>query len=127
MNFDLKTEAEESIKFFTTHLEKLRKFKEITKIAETTFTKISTEIELSDLNSLGELIDLSSLITISHLDLIIANQAIYYSKSDWEKIYFIKNIYLTIFEIIQKLQNFSTEMLTPFLNNKEIVESKSSR
>lgn len=109
MKQDLNTEANESIRFFTEHLERLRQYKQISQILKEDLKEVSTEIDLDYFHTLEELVDLSSLITISHLDLIASNKALFNSKSDWEKIFFIKNIYLTIYESLvtyEKYQNF---------------------
>lgn len=106
MDFDFKNEAEETVIFFTNHLDKLRKFKNVSKITQDFISKLAIEVELEDLTSIDELIDLSALITISQLDLITANKALFFSTSDWEKIYFIKNIYLTIYESLKTYKKY---------------------
>ncbi len=96
----LNEESNKSIDFFSNHLEQLRKQRiSISSLIE----KLSLEskkVNLTNFENLNVFLKLSSLVTISHLDLIVAIKQMNIVESAWEKIFFIKNIYLTIHETL---------------------------
>lgn len=76
----------------------------------------SINIEKKELNDFYTLNDISSLITVCHLDLVTNSKNLYLAKSDWEKIFFIKNIFLVIYETINSYHKYGK-----FLNEKALT------
>lgn len=100
MSHNLVTESDQSIAFFSDFLSHLRFMKSL-------YNDISNQFENDEekkvITNFYKLNDISSLITICHLDLITNSKHLYLAKSDWEKIFFIKNIFLVIYETINSL------------------------
>jgi len=57
------------------------------------------------------------LITIAHLDLITSNKSLDNSKSDWERIFFIKSIYLVIYETLVTYEKYR-QFINEYTNTK---------
>ncbi|HCN51345.1 MAG TPA: hypothetical protein DIT10_20035, partial [Chryseobacterium sp.] len=81
----------------------------------------TTSAEKKELNDFYTLNDISSLITICHLDLVTNSKNLYLAKSDWEKIFFIKNIFLVIYETINSYHKHGK-----FLNEKSLINTLTS-
>lgn len=101
MNENLIKTIDLSINFFTHHLEFLRKMNEMNKSYKIDFKPISDRIDIDEFDCLKNLNDVYSLITISHLDSLVAIKYLYNASNNWDKIFFIKNSYLTIFETLK--------------------------
>lgn len=115
MPINLVQESDESIKFFSNFLSHLRFMRGFNSDISIYF---STEEEKKNLEDFYKLNDISSLITICHLDLITNVKNLYLAKSDWEKIFFIKNLFLVIYETINSFHKhgkflFSKSQATP--------------
>lgn len=90
-------ESDKSISYFSNFLAHLRFMKRLFSDISSIYT---TRTETKELNDFYTLNDISSLITICHLDLVTNSKNLYLAKSDWEKIFFIKNTFLVIYETI---------------------------
>lgn len=90
-------ESDKSISYFSNFLTHLRFMKRLFSDISNIYTTSTEKKELKDFYTLN---DISSLITICHLDLVTNSKNLYLAKSDWEKIFFIKNIFLVIYETI---------------------------
>jgi len=117
MNESFIKEINESITVFTDHLEFLRKMNEINKSVKRDFNSISDKIDLDEFDFLKSINDVNSLITISHLDLLVTIKSLYCSSNNWEKIFFIKHCYLTIFESFMTYDKYR-EFLYKTIRNK---------
>lgn len=111
-------ESDESINYFSNFLTHLRFMKKL--YCDISDIYITTE-EKKELNDFYTLNDISSLITICHLDLVTNSKNLYLAKSDWEKIFFIKNIFLVIYETINSYHKHGK-----FLNGKSLINSLTS-
>ncbi len=101
--------CDESILYFSDFLSHLRYMKNFNIEISSFFI---TDYDLQNLRDFNSLNDMSSLITICNLDLITCSKNLYIAKTDWEKIFFIKNIFLTIRETLKtydSLSNFLKE------------------
>ncbi|MDY3548960.1 hypothetical protein PG291_10130 [Riemerella anatipestifer] len=109
MSHNLIQESNESIEYFSNYLSHMRLMKKI-------YSEISQEYSKDDEENIKDfftLNDISSLITICHLDLITNSKNLYLAESDWEKIFFIKNTFLVIYETINSFHKHGK-----FLNSK---------
>lgn len=103
MNENLINSINESIVFFTNHLDSLKKKNDINEILKADF---NDKISLNKFDFFKKINNVSSLITISHLDLLVAIKSLSNSLNNWEKIYSIKNSYLTIFETFKTYEEY---------------------
>ncbi|CAH0213515.1 hypothetical protein [Chryseobacterium sp. Bi04] len=112
-------ESDESINYFSNFLTHLRFMKSLYSEISVFFT---TNTEKQNLHDFYILNDISSLITICHLDLVTNSKNLYLAKSNWEKIFFVKNTFLVIYETINSFHKHGK-----FLNEKsKLNESISS-
>jgi len=119
MKISLIEESDNSIKYFTDFLYHLRFMKSLYNDISEYF---SSEEEIQNLSDFYKLNDISSLITICHLDLITNSKNLYLVKSDWEKIFFIKNTYLVIYETINSYHKHGKFLYLKSQKNKELSE-----
>lgn len=102
----LTKEADKSIEVFSEHLSLLRRrilqVEKIIQKSKSDFPNFKAE----NFDNLAKFLKLSSLITISHLDLIVANKYLHSSLLDWEKIFFHKSIYLTVYETLMTYKEY---------------------
>lgn len=91
--------CDENFIFFTEKLKKLR----ITLNLYDEFVKLIGQ-ESNELINLKRTINYSSYIAISFLELSVTLKNLVLAKTDWEKIFFIKNSYLTIHETLKLLR-----------------------
>lgn len=70
------------------------------------------------LDDLKNLLKISSLFAISELDLIVAMKQIESAKYRWEEIFFVKNIYLTIYEVLITYSKYG-KFLNEYIKQKE--------
>ncbi len=64
------------------------------------------EDDLKGFNFIKKINDIASLIAISNLDLTVTSKFLYNASNNWEKIYCIKNAYLTIFETFKTYNKY---------------------
>lgn len=103
MNENFINSINESIVIFTNHLDSLKKKNDINEILK---ADCNDRISLSKFDFFKKINNVSSLITISHLDLLVAIKSLRSSLNNWEKIYSIKNSYLTIFETFKTYEEY---------------------
>lgn len=118
MSKNIIQESDYSIAFFSSLLSDLRYMKSFHYAISEEF---STDKEKHELNDFYKLNDITSLITICHLDLITNSKNLYLAKSDWEKIFFIKNTFLVIYETINSFHKHGK-----FLKSKSKINEKIS-
>ena len=93
-------EANTGIPLYTAHLEALRKILDsLTKAVEFCI-QIDPETDLEDFNEIERINKFNALLTISLLDLMVVCKNMSLAETDWERIYFIKQGYLVIYETI---------------------------
>lgn len=111
-------ESDKSISYFSNFLTHLRFMKRLFSDISSIYITNTEKKELDDFYTLN---DISSLITICHLDLVTNSKNLYLAKSDWEKIFFIKNIFLVIYETINSYHKHGK-----FLTEKSSANSLTS-
>lgn len=92
---DLISECEKSLEFYYDYLIRLKSDKDKINI-------LKDIISNDYYNDLFKLNKFSTLLIIFNLDLAVNIKGLYLAKHNWEKIFYIKNICLTIVEIIKK-------------------------
>lgn len=102
----LSSEADKSIIFFSAYLDKLRRISNTFQGILNLIEPESEKKNIIDFDLLIEFNRLNSLIVISHLDLIVAVKGLNNAKHKWEGIYFIKSVYLTIYETLNTYKNY---------------------
>jgi len=119
MPHNLISESDKSIEYFSNFLTHLRFLKKIYNEISPLYKSNEEHKNLVDFNKLN---DISSLITICHLDLVTNSKNLYVTKSNWEKIFFIKNIFLVIYETINSYHK-NSKFLKDKSENSELVLS----
>src|SRR5215213_11465084 len=103
-------EANKCIPFYTAHLETLRKIIDAQTKATEFFIQIDPQTGLEDFNEIERMNKFNTLLTISLLDLIVVCKNMCLAETDWERIHFIKQGYLVIYETINTYRNHSSEL-----------------
>lgn len=110
-------EANTSIPFYTSHLEKLRGFIDYQKKITEHLLKINPQDDLEEFKEIEQMNKFNALLTISLLDLLVVCKNLCLVKEDWERIYFIKQAYLIIYETIRSFKRYNS-FLHETINNK---------
>ncbi|MBS1573040.1 MAG: hypothetical protein JST62_11645 [Bacteroidetes bacterium] len=97
-------ECNKNIVFYTNHLESLRKNIALQEEAKKLLNAIGPKQDYADFTEMEQFNNYNGYITISTLDLSVNLLNLIKAKTDWEKIFFIKNSYLIIHETIIKLK-----------------------
>jgi hypothetical protein len=85
---------------YSKYLAVLRLIIDTSQKAATDFNKIIPQNDDSSFKEIINLHSFSSLVTISLLDLLVISKHLQHSKNDWEKVYFLKQSLLIIYETI---------------------------
>lgn len=85
---------------YTSHLAFLRFMIETSQKADKEFDKLIPQNNDCAFEEIIHLHSFGSLLTISLLDLLVISKHLQHSRQDWEKIYFLKQAYLIIYETI---------------------------
>jgi hypothetical protein len=120
MNKSFNASADKSIGVFTNVLDMIQKSNNITKDIKIGLNTTDDEFNFNGLDTVKKINDVASLIAISTLDLIVASKILYNASNNWEKIYSIKNAYLTIFETF-KAYNKHRKFLNETSSNSSVV------
>lgn len=96
-------ECNNSISFYTNHLEKLRLHIALIEDAKKLLNKINPKQDFSDFEEMEQFNNYNGYTTIATLELCVNLKNLIIAKTDCEKIFFIKNAYLIIHETINKL------------------------
>jgi len=102
--------ANESIPFYTTHLETLRKLIDVQSKTTEYFVQVDPNIDLEEFNEIEQMNKFNALLTISLLDLMVVCKNMCLAKTDWERIHFIKHGYLVVYETINTYHKHSSEL-----------------
>lgn len=103
-------EANKCIPLYTTHLETLRKIIDAQTKATEFFIQIDPKTDLEDFNEIELMNKFNALLTISLLDLMVVCKNMCLVETDWERIHFIKQGYLIIYETINTYHKYSSEL-----------------
>lgn len=120
MNKSFNASTDKSIGVFTNVLDMIQKSNNITKDIKIGLNTTDDEFNFNGLDTVKKINDVASLIAISTLDLIVASKILYNASNNWEKIYSIKNAYLTIFETF-KAYNKHRKFLNETSSNSSVV------
>lgn len=120
-------ELDNSIVYYTNHLERLRQLAATQSQMTAVLLKISSNVDLSDLQKLNKMNDLNALLTISLLDLITLVKSLSQRTKTWEQLYFIRQSYLTVYETLKSYDSYNSTLnnlvSTKYLNDKVIFHS----
>ncbi len=97
-------QCEKNIAFYTRHLDGLRKNIAFQEKAKKLLMGHDPKVDISEFSEMEKLNDYNGYLAISTLDLSVNLKNLILAKTDWEKIFFIKNSYLIIHETLQKLK-----------------------
>jgi len=92
--------TDDSIRIYTPHLEYLRKIIGWFTNAKKTLQDISPYLDYSDFDEVITMNSFNSLLTVSLLDLFVICKKLLTAENNWEKVFFLKQGYLTIYETI---------------------------
>ncbi|WP_031428891.1 hypothetical protein [Flavimarina sp. Hel_I_48] len=101
---ELVIECDESIIFYTRHLERMRKQISLIEKSKRVIKNCNSNADLAEFIEIENLNNYNGYLTISTLDLAVNLKNLISAKTDWEKIFFIKNSYLLIHETLNKLK-----------------------
>lgn len=124
MNTSFNESANKSITIFTNQLDTCQKTNSLIEYIKTHLKVIEDDLDFGVLDLVKKLNDISSLVNIANLDLTVISKMLYDASNNWEKIFLIKNAYLTIFETFKtydKHRKFLNDVSTityPFLKEE---------
>lgn len=95
-------ECDMNIAFYSTHLSTLRTIASLCEASKRMFKSIDQGAAVSDYEEIIEVNNYAGFVAISILDLSVILKGLVSAKSDWERGYFIKHSYLTIYEALKK-------------------------
>lgn len=108
--------ADSTIAVFTEVLDAVQKVNKIIYHVKTHFHTNNIDINFEVFDLVRRINDISSLFAIANLDLSVSSKMLYNASNNWEKIYVIKNIYLTIFETFRTYDKYR-KFLSTFSEN----------
>jgi len=119
---ELIKECDESITFYTEHLNKLRSFIDVQEKSVTLLKDINPQVKLEEIEEISQFNNLNALLSITIIDLSVVTKNLFLAKTDWERIFFIKHSYLIIFESLKKLR---PNKGTPYVEQRLFSKYKS--
>lgn len=122
--------ADESIRIYTKHLEYLRHIIGLSTEAKKAFDDFRPLLDSADFDEMITMHSFNSLLTVSLLDLFVICKNLVAAENDWEKGFFLKQGYLTIYETIDTYnshnQNISKLIDTKYSSLKDKYLNASS-
>lgn len=106
MNKSFNNSADSTVAVFTGLLDTAQKVNKIIDYVKTHFDRNDIDICLNGFDLVRKINDVSSLFAIANLDLAVSSKMLYNASNNWEKIYVIKNVYLTVFEIFKTFSKY---------------------
>lgn len=103
-------EADKCIPLYTAHLEILRKIMHTQTEAIEFLVQIDAKTDIEDFDEIERMNKFNALLTISLLDLMVVCKNMCLVETDWERIHFIKQGYLVIYETINTYHKYSSEL-----------------
>lgn len=98
--------ADSTVTFFTEVLDTATKVNKIIDCVKIHFDTNNIEMCLDGFDLVKKINDVVSLFAIATLDLAVSSKMLYNASNNWEKIYVIKNVYLTIFESFKTFNKY---------------------
>ena len=111
--------ADESIRIYSEHLEFLRHIIGLSTEAKKAFADFNPLLDSADFDEMITMHSFNSLLTVSLLDLFVICKYLVAAENDWEKVFFLKQGYLTIYETIDTYNSYN-------LNISKIIDIKYS-
>lgn len=121
MNKSFNDSADSSVAVFMDLLDTAQKTNKIIQHVKKHFDTNNIDLCLDGFKLIRKINDISSLFAIANLDLSVSSKMLYNASNNWEKIYVIKNTYLTVFETFKtfnkygKFLNGLSENAIPYL------------
>ena len=106
MNKSFNDSADSTVAVFTGLLDTAQKVNKIIDYVKTHFNSNDIDICLNGFDLMRKINDVSSLFAIASLDLTVSSKMLYNASNNWEKIYVIKNVYLTVFETFKTFSKY---------------------
>ncbi|MDH6211540.1 hypothetical protein M2254_003124 [Chryseobacterium sp. BIGb0186] len=106
MNKSFNDSADSTVAVFTGLLDTAQKVNKIIDYVKTHFDRNDIDICLNGFDLVRKINDVSSLFAIANLDLAVSSKMLYNASNNWEKIYVIKNVYLTVFEAFKTFSKY---------------------
>ncbi|HRG39208.1 MAG TPA: hypothetical protein PK289_11815 [Bacteroidia bacterium] len=103
--------TDDCVRIYTPHLEYLRKTIGWFTNAKKTLHDISPYLDYSDFDEAINMHSFNSLLTISLLDLFVICKKLLTAENDWEKAFFLKHGYLTIYETIDTFNEHNQNII----------------
>lgn len=103
--------AAELLPVYTEQLDTLWQYSQLQDKATVDLEKITPGFDRKEFIELEELNEIAALTTISLSDILIIATGLTGAKTTWEKIYFIKQGYLTLFETVKSYRNTNQKKL----------------
>lgn len=98
--------ADSTVTVFTDVLDTARKVNKIIDCVKIHFDNNNIDMCLDGFDLVKKINDVVSLFAIATLDLAVSSKMLYSASNNWEKIYVIKNVYLTIFESFKTFNKY---------------------
>jgi hypothetical protein len=98
--------ADTTVTVFTGVLDTARKVNKIIDCVKIHFDKNNIDMCLDGFDLVKKINDVVSLFAIATLDLAVSSKMLYNTSNNWEKIYVIKNVYLTVFETFKTFSKY---------------------
>jgi hypothetical protein len=122
--------VDDNIKIYAKHIEYLRQIIGLNVSIKNAFQDFAPQLDYSDFEEMITMHSFNALLTISLLDLFVICKNLVTAETDWEKAYFIKQGYLTIYETIDTYNNHNQHISklidTKYINFKTDYLSVSS-
>lgn len=119
---ELIEECDNTIIFYTKHLNKLRGFIDTIEKSTTLLKGVNPKIKLDEFEEIKQFNKLNALLSIATIDLSVVTKNLFQANTDWERIFFIKHAYLIIFESLKKLRPSEG---TPYVEQRLFSKYKS--
>ncbi|WEK69541.1 MAG: hypothetical protein P0Y62_17185 [Candidatus Chryseobacterium colombiense] len=98
--------ADSTVTVFTGVLDTAMKANKIIDCVKTHFDTNNIDLCLDGFDLVRKINDVVSLFAIATLDLAVSSKMLYNASNNWEKIYVIKNVYLTVFESFKTFNKY---------------------
>ncbi len=98
--------ADSTVTVFTVVLDTAMKVNKVIDCVKTHFDTNNIDLYLGGFDLVRKINDVVSLFAIAALDLAVSSKMLYNASNNWEKIYIIKNVYLTIFESFKTFNKY---------------------
>lgn len=113
----LKELAEEMLPTYTEQLDTLWQLSNIQHKSIEDLEKLNPGFDRKEFTEMDQLNEIAALTTISLSDILVIAKALSGAKTDWEKLYFTKQAYLTLFETIKSYRTGNQSRLQQLIQS----------